>query len=229
MHQETRKPNADRPANELAYGALVESIISGRYAPGQRLREADLISELSVSRGPIREALRRLEAESLIRAEPHRGYVVRWLSREELSNTYDLLEVIGGLCARRATEVLHHDKAGRVALKAALTELKALSKDADIMTFVEASSRWRELLESLSRNQILPGVVAQLRRPLVQLQIRLMIRQRFVPEMIADYEKVTKTVLAGNPKKAEEAMRDHIRRAANLIATLPDNDFNTRA
>jgi DNA-binding GntR family transcriptional regulator len=56
---------------ERLFAHLKEGILSGRYAPGQRLIEADLTSELGCSRGPLREAFRRLTAEGLVESVPN--------------------------------------------------------------------------------------------------------------------------------------------------------------
>lgn len=63
---------------------LRQGIVRGRYAPGQRLIEADLTDELGVSRGPLREAMRRLSADDLLEIVPNRGAIVRRLSLREM-------------------------------------------------------------------------------------------------------------------------------------------------
>src|SRR3546814_11928746 len=66
---------------ERVAAILKEQILDGSLAPGQRLISRDLIEELGISRGPLREAFRRLAADRLIELFPNRGAVVRRLSR----------------------------------------------------------------------------------------------------------------------------------------------------
>ena len=69
--QTGRKHGLSSPDQVVA--ALIRGLQAGRYVPGQRLIEADLTKELKVSRGPVREALKRLAAEGLVSLIPHRG------------------------------------------------------------------------------------------------------------------------------------------------------------
>jgi len=69
---------------------LRSMIISGELSDGAPLRQDSLAEELGVSRIPVREALSRLEAEGLAASEPHRGYVVTALSRDEIEELFDL-------------------------------------------------------------------------------------------------------------------------------------------
>src|SRR3569833_2639837 len=69
-------------------GRLRDAILAGRIAPGQRLAANDLVEQLGVSRGSIREALQRLSAEGLVDITPNRGAMVRRLSREQVRDLF---------------------------------------------------------------------------------------------------------------------------------------------
>jgi DNA-binding GntR family transcriptional regulator len=75
---------------ELAYERIREAIVEGRYEPGRRLVEARVAEELDLSRTPVREAIRRLDAEGLVVTERNRGAVVRELSVEDVRDLYEL-------------------------------------------------------------------------------------------------------------------------------------------
>src|SRR5512134_3171820 len=99
---EKNKTGGAKTVVEATIEAIKSGIFEGRYAPGQRLIEADLTRELSVSRGPLREALGRLVADGLVEIEPYRGAIVARPSREDVANTLQLREVLEGLAARLA-------------------------------------------------------------------------------------------------------------------------------
>lgn len=94
--------------SEQAYQQVRAAIVENRYPPGSRLVEARIAEDLGLSRTPIREALRRLEAEGLVVSEPNRGAMVRPLSETEVVDLYGLriqLESYAAeLAAQRATE-----------------------------------------------------------------------------------------------------------------------------
>lgn len=73
-----------------AYAELRAAIVENRYAPGDRLVEQTIATELGLSRTPVREALRMLEAEGLVVSEPNRGAIVRPLSSTEVDDLYGL-------------------------------------------------------------------------------------------------------------------------------------------
>jgi DNA-binding GntR family transcriptional regulator len=85
-----------------AYDAIRVQILDGTMAAGSRLVEADLAEALQTSRTPIREALRRLEAEGLIEVLPHRGARVTAWTEDDLRDMYDLRAVLEAMAAERA-------------------------------------------------------------------------------------------------------------------------------
>jgi DNA-binding GntR family transcriptional regulator len=89
-------------ANE-AFHKLTQAIVSGEFAPGERLSEADLARRFGISRGPIREALGRLEGK-LVTRMPRVGVSVIKLSREKLINLFAVREALEGMAARLAAE-----------------------------------------------------------------------------------------------------------------------------
>src|ERR1043166_1378508 len=82
--------------------ALRERILRGDYPEGEPLRQDALADELGVSRIPVREALRQLEAEGLVTFSPHRGAVVSVLSLEEIAELFELRAEIECDLVRRA-------------------------------------------------------------------------------------------------------------------------------
>lgn len=87
-----------------AYDQIRQGIVEGRYAPGSRLIEQRLAEELELSRTPVREALRRLEAEGLVVSERNRGSVVRPVTARDVEDLYDLRVRLESLAAERAAE-----------------------------------------------------------------------------------------------------------------------------
>jgi DNA-binding GntR family transcriptional regulator len=102
--------NDDQPGSrgELVYRKLRQAIESGELKPGQRVMEVEVAEWLNVSRTPVREGLRRLEAEGMLAMEPRVGLVVASISRQAMLELYVMREVLEGtaarLCARHASD-----------------------------------------------------------------------------------------------------------------------------
>src|SRR5690554_6397314 len=93
------QPQPRRPGNsaELTLNQLRAAIQHGQFAPGQRLIEVDLMKAFSVTRGPLREALRRLGVEGIVELVPNRGAIVKEFSPNELVDLFRIRESVEGL------------------------------------------------------------------------------------------------------------------------------------
>jgi len=87
--------------------AIQAAIISGEFAPGEKLGEAELCSRLGAKRGPIREALSRLESRGLVVRRPNAGFNVVSIGADELLDLYRIREVLEGLAARQAAVAMN--------------------------------------------------------------------------------------------------------------------------
>jgi len=92
-----------------AYGKIRDAIQEGRLRPGDRVMETELAEWLHMSRTPVREALRRLQAEGAMTHEPRSGLIVTKIERQAVMELYTMREVLEGtaarLCARHAAEI----------------------------------------------------------------------------------------------------------------------------
>lgn len=91
-----------RTAQQLAYEAVRRAILRGQLAPGTRLTQGDLAARLSLSTTPVREALRRLASEDLVRIDTHRGAIVRGVDKDELREIYEIRLLLEPLAIRKA-------------------------------------------------------------------------------------------------------------------------------
>jgi DNA-binding GntR family transcriptional regulator len=115
---------------------LRRRILSGALADGAPLRQDALAAELGVSRIPVREALAQLEAEGLVRLEPHRGAFVAGLSADDVAELFELRAAIEPLLLRRAVPRLAADDLDAAAAALAAFDAALAAGDAD---------RWGEL------------------------------------------------------------------------------------
>jgi DNA-binding GntR family transcriptional regulator len=103
---------------------ILAAIASGEFAPGERIHEDRLAAMLEVSRGPVREALRILEKDSVVRIQPHRGTHVTQLSIQEVSDIFEIRLDLAGAMLRRLTRC---DEAFVAMLDTEVRELERLA------------------------------------------------------------------------------------------------------
>jgi DNA-binding GntR family transcriptional regulator len=197
--------------------AIVEGVKEGRYAPGQRLVEADLTAELGVSRGPLREALGRLAAEGVLEIEPYRGALVRRLGREDVLDLFQIREVLEGEAARLAATLIDEGD-HRPRLVAAIAAVDGFLDRNDSVGYMDENSRFHELIVELSGNKLLARLIGQLQVHAFRLLFRRMVvEDTAVENSIAEHDQVAAAILAGDARAAERAMRHHVRRSGEMV------------
>lgn len=204
--------------------AILGGIRSGRYVPGQKLIEADLTHDLKVSRGPVREALKRLSAEGVITLTRHRGAYIRALTRDEADETLVVLEVLCGLMARAAAEAVNQrDNADR--LREATGWLSAYRHGQAVPDELAKRRHFYDTLALIGGNRQLNRIMPTIQIHLLRLQIQPYLNAAARRAQMRGYAETTSAVLAGDEARAERAMRKHIRRTRARYASLPDGAF----
>ena len=205
------------------YSGVIKGLYEGRFAPGQRLVEADLSRLYRVSRNSVREALHRLAAERIVSMNLHRGAHVRLLTRSEARDNLELIELLIGLAARLAATNLKKKNAGR-RFSEVLDELLAFEDRPDSLEFLRARNRFYRMLVEIGGNGELPRILPGMEVHLLRVQFRSFYP---VPQKagISDYRRIGEAVLAGDPKRAEIAGQAHVRRIAKEVDDLPDDAF----
>jgi DNA-binding GntR family transcriptional regulator len=94
--------------------ALREAIISGKLSPGEKLNEPRLAEQFKVSRGPLREAIRRLESMHLVTTIPHQGATVATLDIDSIMELYEVREALEGQAAALAAKNLSDDNLSKL-------------------------------------------------------------------------------------------------------------------
>lgn len=146
--------NEDLSHGEIAYQKLLAVIRSGDFKPGDRLRETDVATRLSLSRTPVREALRRLEADGIVEHRARIGAVIRTLDHAEVVELYEMRIVLertaAELAARHAVpaevDALEDLNAGIA--RATDDPARAAALNHDFHRMIYAATRNRFLLES---------------------------------------------------------------------------------
>jgi DNA-binding GntR family transcriptional regulator len=150
-----RLPRVQRTSvAESAYVAIRASVISGRFKAGERLVEARLAEELGVSRGPVREALRRLCEEGLLVDILHRGTFVREFGPHELVDIYNVRLGLESVAVRLMIRAGH--PATRLA--AQVDEMRSAARAGDIGELSALEVRFHKTLCELSDNPLLASV-----------------------------------------------------------------------
>jgi DNA-binding GntR family transcriptional regulator len=216
---------AARGATARAIEELGGAIRAGRYAPGTRLTEVRLTAALGVSRGSLREALRRLAGDGLIDLAPNRGAVVRRLERHDITDMLVVREVLEALAVRlaaqRAAGALNRDRIASLARRLGAPQRRgANDRDADDVAQFHAT------MAQMAGNATLERLLAQLRFP--ALRVGFVRRQSAADRKRSrdDHAAILRAVAEADAELAAALMRAHVQRTRRAVEQLPADAFD---
>lgn len=192
--------------------------------PGHRLVEADLSSELSTSRGAIREALRILSQEGLVDIALHRGAMVRKMSRRDVAEIFEIREALEGLAARLAAQNIDEGDR-RARLLKVMEGMEAAASAGDVPDYMNENHNFHRVIVEISGNQNLANSMARLRTPLFRLQFLDGWKSKVMERSNKEHQIIAKAILDGDAKKAARSMQAHVRQSGRAAQNLPDNVF----
>jgi DNA-binding GntR family transcriptional regulator len=197
--------------------ALVERILDGVYAPGERIVEIRVAQELGVSQAPVREALRELESSRLVVSEPFRGARVRGVTAEELAEIYPVRAALEGVAAHDAAQRLRARDLARLA--AEIEAMRAAATAGDVHAFIVHDVGFHRRIVEASGNSVLLELWRSLHVE-VRTTITLIKRVADLLDVAETHRPVLDALRERDADAAARALRDHIERFADWV--LPE-------
>jgi DNA-binding GntR family transcriptional regulator len=220
----TDKGDAAKTSPDRVVDAIIRSIRSGNFVPGQRLIEADLTRDYRVSRGPVREALKRLAAEGVLTLTRHRGAYVRAMSRGEVRDSLIVLEALVGLMASLAARRIGAEE-NAARMREAHERLLAFRDDGGTAAFLDERRRFYDTIIQIGGNLELKRMLPLMQIHLLRMQFQAYITPRDREKQFKEYETITETILRGDAMRAQKVAGLHIRRTRLSLMRLPDEAF----
>jgi DNA-binding GntR family transcriptional regulator len=207
----------DNTLQQIERGDLVESvldqitaaIVTGRLRPGDKLVETRMGDQLGVSRGPVREAVRRLEQMGLVQKIPYRGTFVASLTPDDVRELHDLRAPMEGLAARLVAERQNPEHMAH--LEGLVAQMRDFPADSDRAKMVALDADFHDSLILFSGHKLLQElwmiIGARLRTFLALKTERLYETPR---EAAALHEPIVAAIRAGDPEAAERTACHHV-------------------
>jgi DNA-binding GntR family transcriptional regulator len=210
--------------------ALRERILHGEYPEGEPLRQDAIAAELGVSRIPVREALRQLEAEGLVTFSPHRGAVVSTMSLQEIAELFELRAEIESDLVRRATP--HMTPADHARAKEILQAYEIALRGGEVAKWGELNWRFHSTLYAPSARRFTMSMVSKLHQQsdrYLRMQLALTHGETRAKE---EHRAIAAAVKRSDVRLAAKLMREHILGAGGALLTFLEQQRgkdNTRA
>ncbi|MFG2429354.1 GntR family transcriptional regulator [Streptomyces sp. NPDC048590] len=215
-------PAAPASLSARAREAVLQRIVDRRYAQGARLVEREVAEELSMSRVPVREALRALVTEGLLELLPHSGVRVRRIQQADVEHLYEVWEPLAVQASRLAARaVASGDLGGLAGLEAALSQAESAAASDEGTREVAAHTAFHESVVAMTGNPLLTRTLEQL-----SWQLRLLFGLREEPaHMRAQHAEMYRHISAGDVEAAAASTLLHVRdsRAVALRSMFGDS------
>ena len=202
-------------AEEAVTSALRDAILSGQLMPGERLAQAELARQLGVSRIPLRDALRRLGQEALVRIDGRRGAWVTALSKRDIAEIYELRIMLEGRCVRYAVQNLsdHEEKAAVLELSKQMD-----SSHREVIEGRAARRRFYDVLYSHAGRPRMHRLIMQLRDNVGRYHLL-----QDTDLAHAAHSQVRSCIQHGDPDGAARAVQAHLEETRDdLLATMSE-------
>ncbi|HEX2154046.1 MAG TPA: GntR family transcriptional regulator [Acidimicrobiia bacterium] len=202
-----------RTVEEMAASVIREAIVSGAIPPGTKLHQSNLAEALEVSRIPVRQAIRRLEAEGLVAIFPHRGAVVRSIEPEELREIYELRVMLETFVLREAMKNITPEEVDE------LDEMAAqLDTEPEGGHWVDTRRDfYRRLYQPAERPRTL-AMIESLRADVGRYWLSL----RVVDRKGTAHRKLVEAIRAQDAEAAERWLADHLEHVSDELSRLAE-------
>ncbi len=204
--------------SDRVFEALQEAIVRGEIPPGSRVGETELALRFGTSRGPLREALRRLESRKLVERTPHVGIRIASLSHEALIELYYLREALEGMAARLAA--LNMNSAEVAGLKDLLAEhLRDEALQTDTAYFQQGGDldfHYR-IIHGSHNTALIQLLIGDLYHRIRMYRYQFSGYANRPQKAYGEHQRIVEAIEAGDGDLAEILMRRHVSSARQNI------------
>ncbi len=210
-----------------AYRAVRAKILRGDWAPGTRIKEKEVAEMSGVSRTPVREALRRLEAEGLLRFVPNQGAFVASWSAEDAEQTFELRILLESYVAQMAAAKAHPEAIQELRLLAETQNAEALEKKpGHLKRISELNSKFHQRLLQIACSERLESMLSALSNAPLVAQTFRDYEDDDLARSARHHLELVDALQAGDGEWAASVMRSHViaaRRAFRNKHGAPEN------
>lgn len=197
------------------YRDLVNAIVEGRLMPGQLLTEREFQEWFGVSKAPIREAMRLLEADELVIVDAFKKKYIRRLTRDYLKDIFPLAACLEGFAARLAAEHITEERIN--ILERIDREMEKSAKVGSYAQWADLNSQFHGTIVRISENTAVRRALKSVSKKIIWFWITQIYYRasNLIPLSIAEHKKIIKAFCNGDPEGIEKEVREHIMNVFN--------------
>jgi len=202
------------------FNKIREDILKGRYRHNESLKETKISKELGVSRTPVREAIRQLELEGLIKIIPNKGAVVSGINSKDIQDIYAIRSLIEGLSAKWACQNITDSDIEELEEIIYLSEFH-LSKGHIEQIYI-LDNKFHEMLYNLSNSKILKHVLSDFHHYVQRVRLGSLSATDRAKQSIQEHKDILQAIKEKDAEKVEALTNKHVR---NTIANVNNKNI----
>lgn len=196
------------PLRDVVFKKLRRAILLEELEAGERLTEIHLADRLGVSRTPIREAIRKLQAEGLVVMVPRRGAVVAKISEESLKSVLEVRRVLDVLSAELACGKLDGEK--KEALRTACAEFEAATKSGDLRDIAQKDVALHNIIVEATGNVVLQQMLDNLAEQMYRYRVKYLKDDCQYEMLVEEHRALCESIIKDDKIAASKYAREHI-------------------
>lgn len=223
LDNESGSRGQDSLGNRI-FRKLQNDILNGKYSPGDSLTEMKLSKELGVSRTPVREALKQLELEGLVKvASGSKRIIVQGITEQDIEDIYTIRMMIEGLAARWAAEKITPEEAKKIKEVVEFEEFYTI-KGGSTGNLLKLDSKFHDLVFQASKSKPLMHILSTFHHYVQSARGASFSTPGRAQKVFEEHRAIAQAIISKDPELAEKLTTQHVRNARdNLMKQKKEN------
>ncbi len=213
---------------DYALKHLAGAIISGRLAPGQKIKEEEVASRLGISRPPLREAFKALEMEGLVVRIPRKGVFVSEIKAQDVWEIYTLKMALYGLATFLAVKAASSKDLQRLQRIVERMEGCLSRRPPDVARYQIHHEEFHAFLMDMAGNERLKRIASSLHNQVKRFSYRSLTHEDHLRNSCIRHREILQAIKEGDPQKAETLSRQHVMEALEFLRDILSAEVEQR-
>ncbi len=205
---------------DLAKGHIQVWIIKGEYQPGQQLKEEEIATRLDISRPPVREAFKMLEAEGLIIRRPRRGVFVTEMTEKDVWEAYTLKAALYEMAMELAMDTISEAQFQELEDIVGRMETCVAAVPVELLKYQEYHQNFHNLIMFISGHDRLKKISASIHNQVSRFSYKSLQNFAHLNSSVRYHRQILKAIIAGDKVSACRLMKEHVLEALDVLRTM---------
>lgn len=212
---------------DLAGRQIQEWIVIGQFEPGQQIKEEDISQRLGISRPPVREALKMLEATGLVLRKPRRGVFVPEITEKDMWEVYTLKATLYEMATAQAIDVISEEEISRLESFIHKMEVCVAKEPADLLSYQDIHKTFHNSIMIIAGNDRLRKFASNLHNQVTLFSYKSLQNKSHLHSSIRYHKEIVKAIGKKDRHLACTLMKEHVLNALGVLRKMTGHESET--